>query len=357
LTIIILSALVLAVGWLDYLTGREIVISPFYLIPILWATWKVGRRTGLVLAVSCAGIWLVADMVDRHPYSHPIVLYWNAFTLAVLYVVVVYLLSAFHDAHRHLEATVQQRTSALQGEIAERKRLEAAKIQSERLAAMGTMAAEVAHEVRNPLSSIVLNLDLLLNEVEKMAGTSQHPPDEGRLLVSEVRLEVCRIQRVLADYLQFARKSTSQRRPVCLNKLLGQKLAFMHGEFEQAGVKLRTAFDQSLAPVEADGEQLWQATLNLVRNSLEAMHQGGELAVSTRRDDTHAVVQVCDNGQGMASEQLRQVFTPFFTTKATGTGLGLSLVQQIAAEHGGRVECVSAPHKGSTFAILLPLTP
>jgi signal transduction histidine kinase len=215
----------------------------------------------------------------------------------------------------------------------------------------------VAHEVRNPLSSIVLNLDLLLNEVGKMASTSQHPPDEGRLLVNEVRMEICRIQRVLTDYLQLARKSTLQRRPVCLNDLLGKKLAFMHGEFEQAGVKLRTAFDQSLAPVEADEEQLWQATLNLVRNSLEAMHQGGELAVSTRRDDTHAVVQVRDNGQGMAAEQLRHVFTPYFTTKATGTGLGLSLVQQIAAEHGGRVECVSAPHKGSTFAILLPLTP
>jgi len=357
LTITMSSALALAIGWLDYLTGREIVISPFYLVPILWVTWSVGRRAGLILAMACAGIWLAADLIDRHPYSHPVVLYWNAFMLAVLYVVVVYLLSAFHNAQQHLEATVQRRTAALRTEIAERERLEAAKIQSERLAAMGTMAAEVAHEVRNPLSSIVLNLDLLLKEVGKMAGTSQHPPDEGRLLVNEVRLEVCRIQRVLADYLQFARKSTLQRRPVCLNELLGQKLAFMHGEFEQAGVKLRTTFDQSLAPVEADGEQLWQATLNLVRNSLEAMHQGGELVVSTRRDDTHAVVQVRDNGQGMASEQLRQVFTPFFTTKATGTGLGLSLVQQIAAEHGGRVECVSAPHKGSTFAILHPLTP
>jgi signal transduction histidine kinase len=346
-----------ALGWVDYLTGREIVISPFYLATILWVTWKVGRRAGLVLAVACAGIWLVADLMDRHPYSHPIILYWNALMLVILYVVMVYLLSALHNANRHLEVTVQRRTAALRTEIAERKRMEMAKIQSERLAAMGTMAAGVAHEVRNPLGSIVLNLDLLLNEVGKMAETSQNSPDEGRLLVNEIRTEVCRIQRVLTDYLQFSRKSKSQRTPVGLNNLLAEKLEFMRCEFDQAGVKLRIAFDQSLAPIVADGEQLWQATLNLLRNSIEAMHCGGELVVSTRRDGTHAVVQVSDNGHGMAAEQLKQVFTPFFTTKKTGTGLGLSLVQQIATEHGGHVECVSAPDKGSTFTILLPLTP
>jgi signal transduction histidine kinase len=350
------SLLASALGGLDYVTGREIIVAPFYLVPILWVTWNVGRRTGVVFAAASAGIWLVADLMDRHPYAHPLILYWNAFMLAVLYVVVVYLLSAFHNAHHHLEAIVQRRTVALSAEIAGRKRLEIAKIQSERLAAMGTMAAEVAHEIRNPLSSIVLNLDLLQKEVGKLAVTSRHPPDEGRLLVEEVRAEVCRIQRVLADYLQFARKSGSRREPVRLNTLLEQKLAFMQCEFKRVGVKLRTTFDPSLPPVEADGEQLWQAMLNLVRNSLEAMPDGGELAVSTRRDETHAVVQFRDNGHGMAATQLEQVFTPFFTTKTAGTGLGLSLVQQIVTEHGGQVECVSAPDRGSTFAILLPLT-
>ena len=177
------------------------------------------------------------------------------------------------------------------------------------------------------------------------------------MLVEEMRAEVCRIQRVLADYLQFNRKSGSKREPVCLNNLLKQKLAFMQCEFERTGVKLRTAFDQSLTPVEGDGEQLWQAMLNLVRNSLEAMPDGGELAVSTRRDETHAVVQICDNGQGMAAAQLEHMFTPFFTTKTAGTGLGLSLVQQIVTEHRGHVECVSAPAQGSTFAVLIPFAP
>jgi signal transduction histidine kinase len=355
--ILLPSALVLVLGVLDYMTGREIMISPLYLGPICWATWRAGRRTGLILAVAGAATWLVADLMTHYAYAHPAVPYWNAVMLWVFYGVVVYLLSAFHDAHRHLEAKVERRTAALQAEIAGRKRLEAARIQSERLAAMGMMAAEVAHEVRNPLSSIVLNLDLLQQEVGKLAAGGRHPADEGRLLVEEVRAEVCRIQRVLADYLQFARKSASKREPVCLNNLLKQKLAFMQGDFERAGVKLRTTYDPSLKPVEGDGEQLWQAMLNLVRNSLEAMPDGGELAVSTRRDETHAVMQICDNGQGMAAAQLQQVFTPFFTTKAAGTGLGLSLVQQIVTEHRGHVECVSAPDQGSTFAVLIPLTP
>ncbi len=349
--------LTVALGAADYATGHEIAITSFYLLPICWASWVAGRGAGLLLAGASASAWLIADVVDQHTYAHPGIPYWNALMLLVLFMVVVYLLSAFHDAHSHLEETVTQRTAALRQEIAERKRLEAANIQAERLAVVGTMAAQVAHEVRNPLGSIALNLDLIQEEVETLAGTSQHSPEEGHLFVNEMRAEVRRIQQVLEDYLHFARMSKPKRRPLALNEFLGQKLAFMQSEFEQADVKLRTAFSSSLtAMVEADGEQLWQATLNLVRNSIEAMPEGGELAVSTWSGNTHVVVQVSDSGKGMTAEQLKQIFAPFYTTKTSGTGLGLALVQQIISEHGGRVECESAPGKGSTFNLFLPLT-
>ena len=347
--------LAVAIGLLDYVTGRDVAMSAIYLVPICWAGWAAGRRAGLLLAAVSTILWFIADLKTGYLYPHPLIPYWNALMLLAFFLVVVYLLSAFKTAHLHLEDTVQQRTAALQREIAERKRLEIAKLQSERLAVVGTMAAEVAHEVRNPLSSIILNLDLVYKEIDKFSAAGGHSPEEGHLLVDEMRAEVHRIQHVIEDYLQFARLPKPQRRTMGLNELLEQKLGFLGGEFESAGVKLRTHFDPALKTLNADAEQLWQATLNLIRNGMDAMPDGGELTVSTWQEKGQARLRVADTGAGMTREEVDQVFVPFFTTKPAGTGLGLTLVQQITTEHGGHVECESTPGRGSTFTIFLPL--
>jgi two-component system sensor histidine kinase HydH len=348
-------AMVLVIAVFDYFTAREVHISAFYLLPICWVTWKAGRRPGLGLTGVAVLMWLIAEITTGYPYLYWDVPYWNALMLLVLYVVVVYLLSAFQTAHYHLEETVQQRTAALQAEIAERKRLEVAKLQAERLAVVGAMAAQVAHEVRNPLGSITLNLDLVQKEILKLADGVEHSKDESCALLGEMREETLRIQRVIEDYLQFARLPKPQRRPVGLNELLGQKLTFLNGEFDRAKVKLRTHFDPALKTINVDVEQLWQATLNLIRNGLDAMPDGGELTVGTWGEHKQVRLRVTDTGDGMTELQLQQVFTPFFTNKPGGTGLGLTVVQQIATEHGGYVECESAPGKGSTFTIVLPV--
>jgi signal transduction histidine kinase len=343
------------IGIVEYMTGRDFALSAVYLVPICWASWSLGRSIGIMVAIAGAVTRFIADLKSGFVYPHPWIPYWNALMLFVLFLTVVYLLSAFQTAHYRLEETVERRTAALQAEIKERKRLETAKIQAERLAAMGTMAAQVAHEVRNPLGSITLNLDLIFKEIDMLAGGNGHLPDEGRTLVKDMRAEVHRIQCVIEDYLQFARLPKVQRQPVDLNGFLDQKLAFLCSGLERANVKLRTHFDPALTRINADAEQLWQTVLNLVRNSCEAMPDGGELTVSTSREGKKALLRVSDSGQGMTEEQVKRVFEPFFTTKKEGTGLGLALVQQIATEHGGHIECESISGKGSTFTIFLPL--
>jgi signal transduction histidine kinase len=342
-------------GSLDYITGRDFALSAFYLLPVCWITWALGRRAGNVMAVICAVVWFVSNSFSGFVYRHFLTPYWDALMLSVFYLVVANLLAAFQSAHYHLEETVARRTSALQSEIKERKRLEAAKLQAERLAMVGTMAAQVAHEIRNPLGSMTLNLDLICKEIDHLGNGSGHLPDEGRTLVKEMRSEVRRMRRVIDDYLQFARLPKLQRRPVDLNAFLDEKLAMQRTGIEQAHVKLRTHFDPEIKSINADAEQLWQALLNLIRNSLEAMPDGGELTIGTWRDSERTLLRVSDNGIGMTEEQYKHVFEPFFTTKREGTGLGLSLVQQIVTEHGGHIECDSASGKGSTFTIFLPL--
>jgi len=354
--VVILSlALTVFIGTLHKITGLDFAVSAFFLIPISWACWAAGRRAGVFMAITGSVTWFVDNLTSGFIYKYPLTPYWNAVMLLVLFLVVVWLLSAFQRAHFHLEEIVQHRTAALQAEIAERKRLERAKLQAERLATVGTMAAEVAHEVRNPLGSITLNLDLLQKEFGKVADAASPSMEEAQTLFNEMRSETHRIQRVLEEYLQFARLPKPRRRPLALNEFLNEKLAFLNGEFERKKVKLHTGFDPAVKNINADGEQLWQAALNLIRNSLDAMPDGGELTVGTWRENGQARLRIMDTGHGMTEEKLRKVFAPFFTTKPQGTGLGLTLVQQIATEHGGHVECESTAGKGSTFTIVLPM--
>ncbi|MGO8927447.1 MAG: two-component system sensor histidine kinase NtrB [Limisphaerales bacterium] len=336
-------ALAAAIGFFDYVTGYDLNVRPFYLIPICWAVWVAGSGVGLCLAIVCAVLWLVADRMSGHIYHYTAMPYWNALMLLVFFTAVVYLLSG-----------LQRRSQALKAEILKRERLEAANLHAERLAMVGTMAALVAHEVRNPLGSITLNLDLLAKQMEKAAGATRQPAEEALVLVNEIRAEVSRIRNVIEDYLRFARLRKPQRKPLSLNQFLEQNLALMGAAFENCGVRLQTNLDPGAGTIHADADQLWQALVNLVRNSLEAMPGGGVLTVSTHRHNQEALVSLADTGKGMKEEHLKQVFTPFFTTKPQGTGLGLPLTEQILSEHGARIECASTLGNGTTFTIHFP---
>jgi signal transduction histidine kinase len=347
--------LAIALGIVDYVTGREWAISAFYLLPTCIAGWIAGRSAGFAVGVICAGVWFLSDMFNGPVYQHPLIPVWNAIMLGVFFFVVVWLLTAFRTSHDYLEQAVASRTAALRAEMEERKRLEQANLQAERLAIIGSMAAQVAHEIRNPLGSISLNLDLIGSELEAIANSNGRSVGECQVLLREMRSQVLRIRQVLEEYLRFARMPKSKRAVVSLKGFLEEKLNFVQPLLDQKHVDLRRTLDPDLPPVRVDAEQLWEALLNLIRNAVDAMPDGGKLIVSTQRNGAEALVSISDSGRGMSEEEARNLFVPFFTTKNDGTGLGLAYVQRVINEHGGKIDCATARGHGSSFNIQLPL--
>ena len=223
-------------------------------------------------------------------------------------------------------------------------------VRSERLATVGKMAAQVTHEVRNPLASIGLYAELLGDEIAEAP--------EARRLVASISSEVDRLTEITETYLRFARLPQPKLEREELAALVASVAEFARAELTQSGIALELDLPPGPVEVAADENQIRQALLNLIRNAREAMAGGGRLRISVGRSepDGAAVISVTDSGPGIAPENLPKIFDPFFSTKTKGTGLGLALVQQIAVEHGGRAEVESAPASGvgTTFRLILP---
>jgi signal transduction histidine kinase len=221
-------------------------------------------------------------------------------------------------------------------------------LRSERLAAIGRIAAQITHEIRNPLSSISLNAEEL---AERLRGSSE---PGAAALCEAIGREVDRLAAVTEEYLRYARLPKPHLVRSDLNDCVRDLLEFVRPELQSAGVQLETKLSPDLPEVVIDVGQIRQLLLNLVRNAREAMPSGGALLVGTRASGDGVLVDVRDAGPGIPPERLARIFDPFFTTKERGTGLGLALAQEIAQEHGGQLTCASAPGHGTTFTLRLP---
>jgi signal transduction histidine kinase len=220
-------------------------------------------------------------------------------------------------------------------------------LRAERLAAIGTTAAGLAHEIRNPLNSAMLQLQVLRRRVERGDGT----PDAVNPVLSLIEDEIKRLERLVAEFLAFLHPRPLDLRPTDVANLCGEVLDFARPEAEAADVRVLRKFAPQLPTLSADSERLRQVLLNLVRNSLEAMPDGGTLTVRTRHAPGHIELDVEDTGVGFADEA--PIFDAFFTTKSTGTGLGLSIVHRIVEDHHGTIRVQSRAGR-TCFTISLP---
>jgi signal transduction histidine kinase len=242
------------------------------------------------------------------------------------------------------------RTYAVGEDVTSEQEMLRRALRAERLAAVGTLAAGLAHEVRNPLNSALLQLAVLERRVDR-GDTSA---EALRPITTLIKDEIRRLENLVNDFLSFVRPRPLEIAPTALADLCRDVLTFLGPEAESAKVKLVAEAGESLPTIAADLERLRQVLLNLLRNAIEAMPEGGTLTLRLRKAGAGVEMDVEDTGHGFPDET--PIFDAFFTTKPQGTGLGLAIVHRIITDHGGTIRVRSRP--GSTcFTISLPSAP
>lgn len=232
----------------------------------------------------------------------------------------------------------------------ERIRLEEELSRAQRLAVLGRMVASVSHEIKNPLGIVRSTADLLAGRIAKLA-----PGNEK--LAGIIVDETARLDRIVREFLDFARPRESKLVPGRIQEPAERALAFLGSELENAGIEVETRFAPNLPDILLDSAHLYQVVFNIMFNAMQAMQGGGRLRLETRALPLNegVALSITDTGCGIAPEALKQIFTPFYTSKNRGTGLGLAIARGIVEEHGGKIEVDSLLGAGSTFTVILPV--
>ena len=224
-------------------------------------------------------------------------------------------------------------------------------IESERLNALTLLAAGVAHEIGNPLNSLHIHLQLMERSVQNLGDGAKADLQQS---INVARSEVNRLDSIVTQFLRAIRPSRPQLRPENINAIVEEAVRFFMPEIQDRDIVVEQELRSDLPLLQLDRDQMKQAFYNVIKNSLEAMKRRGTLRIRTDRDDTHVLITFVDSGGGMSAENLSRVFEPYFTTKPSGTGLGLLIVRRIVREHGGELSIESGQDKGLTLMIRLP---
>jgi hypothetical protein len=244
-------------------------------------------------------------------------------------------------------------------DITERKRAEAELLrqrqvlyQSEKMAALGTLAAGIAHEMNNPLGIITTRIEVMLLDAEQ-----QGLPPEVVEDLQVLHRASQRVAKIAASLRSFARQAPAERMTIDLNGVVEETLLLMEKPLAADKIRVSARLDRTLPPISGDSLTLSQVLMNLLTNAREAMPEGGEIRIATEpvaERPGWIRLLVADTGHGIPAEELSRIFDPFFTTKRSGTGLGLSVTYGIIHDHGGTVDVQSQPGRGTTFTLTLP---
>jgi signal transduction histidine kinase len=324
-------ALVGLIGLIDYVTGTELAVTIFYLIPIALGAWFVGPRTGRVLAFLSAGAWLLADVYGGHLYQSPIIPPWNAAVCLSFFLIIAATIS------------VRQRT--------ERRLRELMEIKSE-------FTSMVSHELRTPLACIKEGIDIVADGTCGSLSAAQ----EAQLCIAKRNVD--RLARLLDQVLTYqrleARRLELSREAADLNRIATQAADAFELSARRSGLRIALDLASELPRVDCDPDRISQVLCNLLSNALK-FSERGTIHVRTERTAQGVRVLVEDQGPGIPRAELPRLFQGFVRIRRAGarpvegTGLGLAIARQIVELHGGEIGVESQPGRGSSFHFTLPV--
>jgi nitrogen fixation/metabolism regulation signal transduction histidine kinase len=225
-------------------------------------------------------------------------------------------------------------------------------LQAERVAAWRELARRLAHELKNPLFPLQVTVENLIRAKEKAPELFEEVFREG---TSTLLAEVNNLKTIIGRFSEFSRMPQPHRKPTQLNEVVRSVLRVFQAQLqEKTQITVRTELEPELPLISADSDMLHRALSNLVLNAIDALPQGGTIAIQTRAVGNDVELSVSDTGCGLTQEECARLFTPYYTTKQHGTGLGLAIVQSVVSDHGGKISAESTKEKGTTFRIELP---
>ena len=319
------------------------ILERLYYLPIIFGALSFGLTGGLLSAV-CAGLC----------YAPHIIMVWNGSPQAmdakyaeiVVFLAVGAVTGILSDRERNRTFELQHATRQLRTVNAQLQDSFDRLKRADRLSAIGQLAASLAHEIRNPLGSIEGAIDI----AERTSSE-----EKRREFLAIIRKETRRLNGLLTNLLDFARPRSPQMRPTHIESIVKSVADLTAHNAQQRGIHLESEIAPNLPLVECDAEQITQALLNITLNALQVTPSGGAVSLSVQQQDDMVFLLVSDEGSGVNETNLDRIFEPFYTTKESGTGLGLPISYQILTQHGGGITVERNPDKGMTFTLTLPI--
>jgi len=345
--LLVVSAIV-GISLAHYVTPPSLILwhnifQRLYYLPIVYAAISFGWIAGLLAALVSAFFYVPHILVAWHDFPGYVI---NQYAEIVLFFLVGATTGLLADEQRKKRAELEETARQL-GQANRDLRESSEHLQrADRLAAVGNLSAGLAHEIRNPLASI-----------EGAAGILEHgdvQEEQRREFLGIIKKECRRLDGLLGNLLDFARPRPPQRQKLAVEPLLDSVMALVSHAAENQAIRFYREVTPRGLVLFGDGEQLKQVLLNLVLNAIQAMPDGGDVRLMARPQDSGLLIEVVDQGCGIAAENADKMFNPFFTTKEKGTGLGLAIAHQIVAQHGGVLQARNNTGRGMTFSIFLP---